>query len=137
MRYVHVVSAVVAVGGMAVILLGLTPAVRLLDDTFRDTVMKLALYRFTRLVWIAIGGLIVSGAYGWYLLAPQYSDMGPKGNALIGTKVLLAVIMFAVVFAQSAGLWRPKTPRTALMLNLHLGAVVILLGSILRCLRAM
>lgn len=135
MRYLHIVSAVAAVGGMAAILFCLSPALRLLDEAARESVLRVTLDRFTRLLWAAIVGLTLSGVYNWYMLAEVYRRLGPKGNALIGTKVLLALIMFAVVFARGAGLIRPQSPRTVLLLNLHLGAVVILLGSILRYLR--
>ena len=130
MRYIHIVSAILAVGGMSFILICLTPAVRLLDDTFRASLDQMVHHRFLRLLWASIAGLTVSGAYNWYMLADQYKAMGPIGNALIGTKVLIAVIMFAVVAARSFGLMTNK--RAALMINIHLAAIVILLGSVLR-----
>jgi uncharacterized membrane protein len=130
MRYIHIVSAILAVGGMSFILICLAPSLRLLDDTFRGSLDKLVHHRFLRLVWASIAGLTVSGAYNWYMLAGEYKAMGPMGNALIGTKVLLAVIMFAVVAARSFGLIANQ--RVALMINIHLAAVVILLGSVLR-----
>jgi uncharacterized membrane protein len=130
MRYLHIVSAIVAVGGMAFILLCLTPAVRLLDDQFRESLLKLVHARFLRVVWASIAGLVVSGVYNWMMLADTYKKMGPKGNALIGTKVLLAVILFAVVAARSLGMIQNQ--RRVLMINIHLAAIVILLGSLLR-----
>jgi uncharacterized membrane protein len=130
MRYVHVVSAIMAVGGMSFILICLVPSLRLLDDTLRGSLDKLVHHRFLRLVWASIAGLTISGAYNWYMLAGEYKAMGKIGNALIGTKVLLAVIMFAVVGARSAGLITNQ--RAALMINIHLAAIVILLGSVLR-----
>ena len=130
MRYIHIVSAIIVVGGMSFMLMCLTPAVRLLDEQFRDSLMKMVHHRFLRVVWVAIGGLIVSGAYNWYMLQKTYDKIGPKANALIGTKVLIAFIMFAVVGARTVGMM--QNPRRALMINIHLAAIVILLAAILR-----
>ena len=130
MRYIHIVSAIIAVGGMAFMLFCVSPAVRLLDDKLRESLVGLMHSRFQRVVWFCIAGLVISGTYTWILFADDYKKMGPMGNALIGTKVLLAIIMFAVVGARSMGMM--KNARAALMINIHLGAIVILLGGILR-----
>ncbi len=129
MRYVHIVSAVSAVGGLVFLSVCLSPATRLLDDGFSDTWMKMIRHRFHRVVWISIGGLIVSGIYNWAMLAGVYKAMGPVGGAIIGTKVLLAMILFTVVWLGSSGILKPKA---AQMINLHLAAVIILLASVLR-----
>lgn len=130
MRYLHVVSAIVVVGGMSFILLCLTPATRLLDEQFRQSLLKLVHGRFLRIVWVSIAGLVISGVYNWMMLAGIYKKIGPKANALIGIKVLLAVILFAIVAARSLGLL--TNHKRVLMINIHLAAIVILLGSILR-----
>ena len=129
MRYIHIVSAITAVGGIMFCMLCLSPAVRLLDDGFRDSLLKLVHGRFLRVLWVCIAGLTISGVFAWMHWAPIYKDMGPLGNALIGTKVLLAVMMFAVVGARSIGMI--KNPRVALMINIHLAAGVILIAAIL------
>ena len=131
MRYIHIVSAIVAVGGITFAIVCLTPAVKLLEDTHREGVVKFAEGRFTRVLWVAIAGLVVSGTYNWILLADVYKEMGPKGNALIGTKVLLAVIIFAIVFGRSINLIGGRA-RMWHMINVHLAAIVILLAAILR-----
>jgi uncharacterized membrane protein len=133
MRYLHIVSAVLAVGGMAFISLCLQPSVRLLEDNLRASVMKLVLRRFNFVVLAAVGGLVVSGTYNWVVLAPTYKEMGARGNMLIGVKVLLAVAIFAVVFARTFGIIKPT--RFWHMFNLHLAAVVILLAAVLRYFR--
>lgn len=135
MRYLHIVSAVVAVGGLAFLLMCFSPAIRLLEDSLRQSVYKLAHDRFLRVLWFAIGGLTVSGIYNWYMNAEAYRRLGPIGNALIGTKALLAVIIFTLVIARSAGLIQPRNPRLLPMINIHLAALVMLLATILRVLR--
>ena len=132
MRYIHIVSAVAAVGGLLFAAICLTPALRVLEEYFKDSQLSIVRSRFDGMLLIAIVGLVVSGAYNWYMLADQYKAMGPKGNALIGTKVLLAIIMFAVVGARRMGMVNEKA---ASMIHIHLAAIVILLGSILRYFR--
>ncbi|MCX5658565.1 MAG: hypothetical protein NTW19_02450 [Planctomycetota bacterium] len=132
MRYLHIVSAVVAVGGMAFMLLCVSPAAKLLEEKTREELLDALHGRFLRVVWACIAGLIVSGTYNWIMLAEAYRKLGPKGNALIGTKVLLALIVFGVVWARSAGFIGKAGRRRVLMINIHLAAVVILLGAVLR-----
>jgi uncharacterized membrane protein len=132
MRYVHISSAILAVGGMAYILVCLWPSMRLVDDTFRAAILELTGRRFSRLLHVAIAGMLISGIYNWIRLAGVYLDMGPIGNALIGTKVLVAMIMFVIAWGRALKLIKGGRPRMWLMINLHLGAVVILLGAVLR-----
>ena len=132
MRYLHIVSAMVAVGGITFLAFCLSPVMRLLDDGFSESWMKMVRERFHKLMWISIGGLIVTGVYNWVLAANNYKAMGGIGNALIGIKVLLASIIFVMVWVGSLGAVKPKIVQ---MVNIHLAAVVILLASILRYLR--
>ena len=115
--------------------LALAPGMRLLEDSLRQSVMMLIQQRFARVVWASVAILVVTGVFNWVSLAPTYRDMGPAGNALIGTKVLVAVLLFAVIWAQGAGFGASRSPRFWLMLKLHLAALVILLASILRTCR--
>jgi uncharacterized membrane protein len=130
MRYLHIVSAVVAVGGMAFWSLCVVPAAKRLDESTRGPFLKSVQERFLKVVLVAIAGLIISGTYNWVMLAGEYRKMGWQGNALIGTKVLLATVIFCIVFARSIGLIKPT--RFWHMFNLHLAAVVILLAATLR-----
>ena len=129
MRYLHILSAVAAVGGTLCLAVCVSPAVRLLDASYQDSVLKLVRHRFHRLVWMSIGGLVVSGAYNWVVLGSTYKAMGPYANALIGTKVLLAMIMFAVTWLGSVDKLKARAVQ---MINIHLAAVVILLAVVLR-----
>jgi hypothetical protein len=46
--------------------------------------------------------------------------------------VLVALIMFIIAWGRMLKLIQGGRPRTWLMINLHLGAIVILLGAVLR-----
>lgn len=133
MRVIHIVSAITAVGGLMFAMICVKPAVRVIEDTLRESVLEVLRKRFHKVLFFAIVGLVVSGAYNWVLLAGTYKAMGPIGNALIGTKVLLALIMFAVVWARASGII--KVDKVAQMINIHLAAIVIILAAVLRTLR--
>lgn len=132
MRYLHIVSAILAVGGMSYVLICLLPSMRLVDETFQAALLELTSRRFNRLLQLAIAGLLISGVYNWMRLAEVYKAMGPVGNALIGTKVLLALVMFVIAWGRAIGLIQGGRPRMWLMINVHLAAIVILLAAVLR-----
>ncbi len=130
MRYLHIVSAIVAVGGVTFSAFCLRQPALALPEAQRDPLLGAVRRRFAKLQWLAIAGLVLSGAYNWMLSAGTYKAMGPVGNALIGTKVLLALILFAVVWARGANLIR--SDKAAAMINVHLAAIIILLAAVLR-----
>jgi len=132
MRAVHIVSAIFLVGGLSFFILCLWPAVRLLDDSFGDSWMKMVQQRFARVMWASVAGLVVSGVYNWMLNVRTYKEMGAAGNALIGSKVLIALILFAVLWAGSIGWMKPKVSQRV---AIHLATVVILLAVALRYFR--
>lgn len=133
MRYLHIVSAIAAVGGLIFAITCLRPALRVIEGGLSDSILQAVRRRFLKLQALSILGLIISGVYGWMVFAAEYRDMGPKGNALIGTKVLLAMILFGVVWARGVNLI--KSEKAAQMINIHLAAIIILLGAVLRSLR--
>ena len=137
MRYLHIVSALIAVGGMAFVLFCVSPAAKLLEDNLRQTFLKLMHDRFLKVLWVAIAVLVITGAFQWYSLNDAYRAIRPWGQALIGTKALIATVIFVVVWLRSMGIvgTTPKGAKRVLMINIHLAAIVILLGSILRYMR--
>lgn len=132
MRYLHIISALSAIGGMVFLISCLLPAAKQLDDATRQNLVKTAHDRFLRILWLAIAGLTISGVYAWIRYESFYKSLGPIGHILIGTKVLLALIMFAIVFARSIKLIQPKNPRTLPMINLHIAAIIMLIAAALR-----
>lgn len=129
MRYLHLLSAILVVGGLVFYLYCLTPAVRLLDDNFSESWLTMIQKRFGRLLWVGIAGLLITGVYNWVRTGPTYKAMGAIGNALIGAKVLLAFIIFAIGWAGTIGLIKPKIWQKSF---LHLAVIVILLAVVLR-----
>lgn len=137
MRYLHIVSAMIAVGGMAFVLFCVSPASRLLEENLRQSFLKLMHDRFLKVLWVVIATLVITGAFSWYSLNEAYREIRPWGQALIGTKVLIAIVIFVIIWLRSMGIvgTTPKGAKRVLMINIHLAAIVILLASILRYLR--
>lgn len=131
LRYLHVAAAVVLVGGMTFLSIALKPSARLLADADRKRLMDAVQERFKRVVYLCFAVLAASGFYNWMLLADAYRGLGPRANAVIGIKVLLALIAFAIIWSRSIGLL--KLPGKAChLINLHLAAIIILLAGLLR-----
>jgi len=134
-RYIHIVSAIFAVGGMAFMIICVSPAMRLVDDSFRESILRMVSKRFTIVQNVAVIALLLTGVYNWVLNNETYSAIKPWGQMLIGTKTLLALVLFGIVWARTFGLIKEGNPKRWLMINIHIAAVVILLASILRHLR--
>jgi uncharacterized membrane protein len=107
---------------------------RMVDDSFRQSLMTLVHRRFTIVLWSSIAGLVVSGTYNWVMLNPAYNAIGPLGHALIGTKVLLALILFGLIWARQIQLLKLAL-HVHLIIALNLAAIIILLGAVLRAMR--
>jgi uncharacterized membrane protein len=77
-RWVHVLSAIIWVGGMLFIALVLVPTARALGDaTFRTRLIQESGYRFRTIGWIALALLVVTGLLNlWFqpflLRAPRF-----------------------------------------------------------------
>lgn len=99
---VHVLGAVLWVGGMAFALLTLRPALGVLPPEQRLAVQEAVFARFFRLVWHAMPALLVTG---WALLFGWYGGFAGAGWH-VHLMHLTALIMAAVFVAVVLGPWR-------------------------------
>ncbi|MDX1564694.1 MAG: hypothetical protein R3236_04765 [Phycisphaeraceae bacterium] len=135
MRLLHIGSAILLIGGMAFMLVSLLPALKPHEPPVRDSVTGVARKRFARIMHPAIAGLLISGAYQWMKNHDRYEAAGaPLIQALLGTKVLIALAAFVIAFASSAGVLR-GCPSRWVKINLALTTVVIVLAVVIRQLR--
>jgi len=141
-RYIHIISAVALGGGLLYWAVCLLPALRLLDDAFRRSMLALTLRRFRAILVLSSIGLLASGIYNWVRLNPLYTQLRggadggiAVGHILIGSKALLGVVCLALVLLTMRGSSEENRQRRWLSINLQLLAVVILLGSVLRYVR--
>ncbi len=91
MRWAHISSAAVLIGGLIYARVVAAPVLRDADPEERAEALESLAARFRPLVYAAIGGLIVSGLYN-YLMHPGHT---PYYHAFFGTKVLLSLHVFA------------------------------------------
>ena len=99
---VHVLGAVLWVGGMAFAILALRPALRALEPPQRLLLHEGALSRFLRIVWHAMPAVLLTG---WALLFGWYGGFRGAGWH-VHVMHFTALIMAAVFVALFTGPWR-------------------------------
>lgn len=97
-RWLHIGSVILLVGGSAFMRFALIPAAEQLpDETHRE--LKLAvLSRWRKYVGIGIGLILISGLYNFVRAIPLHKGQGLY-HGLIGTKILLALVLFFLASA--------------------------------------
>lgn len=93
-QWVHLIAAVMAVGGMGFVLFILIPSLRVLGDEPRAQLVKTVMGRFRWVSWGAILLLISSGLYNIHVRAWE----APWGWywGLLTAKILLALVVFTI-----------------------------------------
>jgi uncharacterized membrane protein len=131
LRWVHITSVAILVGGMIYARAALAPALGSISADSRVAVNRTAAARFRRLVWVATVGLIMSGLYN-FLTAPGHTG---RYHMLFGIKMLLVAHVVAVAFlATRAGLSPEQDARRPRMLagTAVSGLIIILISAYLR-----
>ena len=134
LRFLHVGSAIALLGGTLFFLAVMIPSVRVLDDGLRTGILQAARKRFYRITHPALTLLILTGFYNYVKSLPAY-DQAPKYiHAILGAKILLALTVAAIVFAQSFGILK-GCPIKYAKANLAMGILIILLAAAVRSIR--
>ncbi len=137
MRWLHVASAITAVGATVFLRLVLVPSLAELDDESRSRVLGALSRRLRLLIHAAIGGLLVSGLYNTHLL--WRTTVAPY-PAVYAVKVALALVLFAIAILLTSSSPRRAAfqarRRTWLGVNLVLAAAIVLLSAYLRTLHS-
>jgi uncharacterized membrane protein len=134
---IHVLSAVVWVGGMFYALVVLRPALSVLDAAPRLQLHMLTLKRFFLVVWHAMPLMLLTG---WGMIIAAGWDMGHLPlyvNAMQGLGVVMAGIFLFTYFVPFRRLRRAIRPgpellsriRLLVTANLILGVLVILIAT--------
>ncbi len=98
MRWVHISSAVTLIGGIFYARFVMLPAASALSADARATLEEHAAARFRPVMFAAMAGLILAGAYK-LLTNPGHTALY---HALFGIKFLLALHVFSVAILTSA-----------------------------------
>ncbi|MDR3675408.1 MAG: hypothetical protein P4N24_07955 [Acidobacteriota bacterium] len=134
MQWVHLIAAVVGLGGMGFLLLVLIPSLGVLDMEQREAISKAVTGRFRWISWSAIILLVLSGLYN----IRRYYWEEPWGPAwkLLALKILLSFALFGIVFGLTIPLKifeRMRARRqTWLLVAFIVGVVVVLISAYLR-----
>ena len=132
-RWAHILAAITLLGGGLFVRVVLFPTMR--DDLStaeRDRLRSGFIRRWKWMVHSAIFLLLVSGFYNYLVLTYPLHEGQPLYHALIGTKMLLAfVVFFLVIVVTSSGKMfqkmRAKAP-TLMLAAVTLGIVIVLLS---------
>lgn len=126
MRWLHITSMVVMIGGVLYGRLVVAPAVASLPPAEQDTLGEAMAARYRAWVYAAIVALIGTGVYNFYLNLGR----GPLYQALLGIKMLLALHVFAVAIL----IVKPRNPkRVRLMTGVVIsGLLIIAISAVLR-----
>ena len=98
--FVHIVAAIIWIGGMLFLPLVLVPVLRRQDWSLRMALLDATGRRFRTVGWVAIGVLLITGVWnlhnrrlGWdVILSPRLFD-GPFGHILAVKLVLIAALL--------------------------------------------
>ena len=105
-RWVHILAAVVAVGGVLFQRLVLMPSVQAsIDDAHRGRLHDEVTRRWKGVLMACIGLLLVSGFYNFFTISLGKAEGAPIYHALFGVKFLAALVVF---FLGSALVGRAK-----------------------------
>jgi uncharacterized membrane protein len=129
-RILHIGSAIALLGGTLFALAALLPAMKVLDEGFKQNLMSVAQKRFYRISHPAIVLLLLTGVYQWVSNSGVYEEAGPALHGVLGMKILLALAIFVIIFAQTFGVIR--NPGRWMKINLAMGTVVVILAAVLR-----
>jgi uncharacterized membrane protein len=134
MQWVHLMAAVVGLGGMGFLLLILIPSLGVLSAEQREALSKAVAGRFRWASWSAITLLLISGLYN----TRQYYWQVPWGPAwkFLALKISLSFTLFAIVLGLTIPfrLFEPLRAhrRMWLLAAFMLGVAVVLISAYLR-----
>ena len=97
-RIAHVATAIVLVGGTVFMRFVLMPAAKELPEAEHDQLRQRLMARWKRVVHGGIALLLLSGLFNYMQQIPKHKGDGLY-HALLGTKMLLALVVFFIASA--------------------------------------
>ncbi len=135
MRWIHIGSAALLVGGMALIVISAGPVRSLIDNADAVLVIRKIEIRFRWAMAAAVLGLIISGVFQWVIFGQAYQELGGLALGVLSVKVLLATMLFALLWAFQVESMVHPTARLWRIMNLSLAVAIVLLAGVLRYMR--
>lgn len=97
-RVVHVSTAIAVVGGTTFMLFVLMPAAKTLADEAHAQLAEQVKDRWKRFIHLGILLFLITGFYNYFNAMSLHKGDGPY-HALLGTKMLIAFVMFFIASA--------------------------------------
>ena len=127
-RFIHVGAAIVMVGGTVFMRFILMPAAAELPQAEHDQLRQRLLARWKQVVYWGIALLLLSGGYNYWLAIRLHTGDGLY-HGLVGTKILLALVVFfiaSVLIGRSTAFEKLRQNRAQWMgLIVLLAAVIV------------
>ena len=126
MRWLHITSVVVLIGGVLFARLVIAPVLRSLPAPEQDTLGDAVAARYRSLLYLAVLLLTGTGIYNMVVNLGR----GPLYQALLGIKLLLVLHVFAVGLL----IVKPKNPKRARLMTgvVISGLTIIAISAVLR-----
>ena len=135
-QWIHVMAAVVSVGGVIFIRFVLLPSSEQLDAGSRMQLMDGVMRRYRPILWVCIGVLFVTGMYNLGMVAVRGGLSIQPYAAVLLAKIALAFAVFGLGFALTlpGDLFKSlkNNRKLWLMVNAILAVIVVLLSAYLR-----
>jgi uncharacterized membrane protein len=135
LRWLHIIPAAIAIGGLIFMRFVLPAATRPLSDEQAREVFLRARRVFKIMLHASILFLIISGVINSIRFYPAYVQHRPLAIALWHTHMFLAVIVFVISFWSLAGKAPPASNRAAATVNVILLLVLVAVSSTLQYVR--
>ena len=133
-QWIHVMAAVIGLGGMGFLLLILIPSLGVLSTEQREALSKSVANRFRWATWSSITLLLLTGIYN--VRRFYWEDQWGAAWNLLALKIALSFALFAIVLALTVPfrLFEPMRARrrTWLLAAFIMGVVVVLISAYLR-----
>jgi uncharacterized membrane protein len=134
LQWIHLMAAVVGLGGMGFLILILMPSLGVLNPEQREALSKAVAARFRWASWSAMTLLLLSGLYN--IRRFYWEEAWGRAWKFLALKILLSFALFGIVLALTIPLrwFEPLRARRRMLLLVAfiLGVVVVLISAYLR-----
>ena len=135
LRWLHIIPAAIAIGGMIFMRFVLPAATRSLPEQQAQEVFLRARRVFKIMLHASILFLIITGVINSIRFYPAYMQHRPLAIGLWHTHMFLAVIVFVISFWSLAGKVPPASHRAAGIVNVLLLLLLVAVSSTLQYVR--
>lgn len=98
-RWLHLIGAIMILGGSIFMMFALHPSMKALDDEARDKLRQSIRTRWGRFVHAGIGLLFLTGSFNFYMLGLPPNVKPMPYHLIFGIKFLLALAVFMLATA--------------------------------------